>query len=115
MVTDIQTAVRTNSTFVEALVDHAKAQCDLLGPGMADMVNLVSSCMVGVLWARELGSGHRRGDPRKLQFLRYHFKFSPQNFEEERVQTVHAFFSLESIWNTCWLLKCFVGWLNLYV
>ncbi|XP_004413192.1 PREDICTED: prosaposin isoform X1 [Odobenus rosmarus divergens] len=37
MVTDIQNAVRTNSTFVEALVDHAKAQCDLLGPGMADM------------------------------------------------------------------------------
>lgn len=37
MITDIQTAVRTNSTFVEALVDHAKAQCDLLGPGIADM------------------------------------------------------------------------------
>ncbi|XP_008694228.1 prosaposin isoform X1 [Ursus americanus] len=37
MVTDIQNAVKTNSTFVEALVDHAKAQCDLLGPGLADM------------------------------------------------------------------------------
>ncbi|XP_057361939.1 prosaposin isoform X2 [Manis pentadactyla] len=37
MVTDIQDAVRTNSTFVEALVDHAKEQCDRLGPGMADM------------------------------------------------------------------------------
>ncbi|XP_019601408.2 prosaposin [Rhinolophus sinicus] len=37
MVTDIQTAVRTNSTFVEALVEHAKEQCDRLGPGMADM------------------------------------------------------------------------------
>ncbi|XP_054989180.1 prosaposin [Sorex araneus] len=37
MVTDIQNSVRTNSTFVEALVDHAKEQCDRLGPGMADM------------------------------------------------------------------------------
>ncbi|XP_021566429.1 prosaposin isoform X3 [Carlito syrichta] len=37
MVTDIQNAVRTNSTFVEALVDHAREQCDRLGPGMADM------------------------------------------------------------------------------
>ncbi|KAL2769806.1 prosaposin isoform c preproprotein [Daubentonia madagascariensis] len=37
MVTDIQNAVRTNSTFVEALVEHAKEQCDRLGPGMADM------------------------------------------------------------------------------
>ncbi|XP_040831836.1 prosaposin isoform X2 [Ochotona curzoniae] len=37
MVTDIQNAVRTNSTFVEALVEHAKEQCDRLGPGIADM------------------------------------------------------------------------------
>ncbi|KAM4852688.1 prosaposin [Thomomys bottae] len=37
MVTDIQTAVRTNSTFVQGLVEHAKEQCDRLGPGMADM------------------------------------------------------------------------------
>ncbi|KFO36974.1 prosaposin isoform X2 [Fukomys damarensis] len=37
MVTDIQTAVRTNSTFVQGLVDHAKEECDRLGPGMADM------------------------------------------------------------------------------
>eukprot|EP00070_Physeter_catodon_P002214 XP_007104534.1 prosaposin isoform X2 [Physeter catodon] len=37
MVTDVQNAVRTNSTFVEALVDHAKEECDRLGPGMADM------------------------------------------------------------------------------
>ncbi|XP_036911723.1 prosaposin isoform X2 [Sturnira hondurensis] len=37
LVTDIQTAVRTNSTFVEALVQHAREQCDRLGPGMADM------------------------------------------------------------------------------
>ncbi|KAF5929077.1 hypothetical protein HPG69_015550, partial [Diceros bicornis minor] len=37
MVTDIQNAVRTNSTFVKALVDHAKEQCDRLGPGIADM------------------------------------------------------------------------------
>ncbi|XP_037660341.1 prosaposin isoform X2 [Choloepus didactylus] len=37
MVTDIQNAVRTNATFVEALVAHAKEQCDRLGPGLADM------------------------------------------------------------------------------
>uniref|UniRef100_F7F388 Prosaposin n=1 Tax=Macaca mulatta TaxID=9544 RepID=F7F388_MACMU len=37
MVTDIQTAVRTNSTFVQALVEHVKEECDRLGPGMADM------------------------------------------------------------------------------
>ncbi|XP_012579180.1 PREDICTED: prosaposin isoform X1 [Condylura cristata] len=37
MVTDIQNAVRTNSTFVEAFVEHVKEQCDHLGPGMADM------------------------------------------------------------------------------
>lgn len=43
MVTDIQNAVRTNSTFVEALVEHAREQCDRLGPGIADMVSLVSS------------------------------------------------------------------------
>uniref|UniRef100_H0X5T8 Prosaposin n=1 Tax=Otolemur garnettii TaxID=30611 RepID=H0X5T8_OTOGA len=37
MVTDIQNAVRTNSTFVEALVEHVKEECDRLGPGMSDM------------------------------------------------------------------------------
>ncbi|XP_008580803.1 PREDICTED: prosaposin isoform X4 [Galeopterus variegatus] len=37
MVTDIQGAVRTNSTFVDSLVEHAKEQCDRLGPGIADM------------------------------------------------------------------------------
>lgn len=49
MVTDIQNAVRTNSTFVEALVEHAREQCDRLGPGIADMVSLVSS------WTLETG------------------------------------------------------------
>ncbi|XP_045437707.1 prosaposin isoform X4 [Pipistrellus kuhlii] len=37
MVTDIQNSVRTNSTFVQALVEHTREKCDLLGPGMADM------------------------------------------------------------------------------
>ncbi|KAL6048712.1 hypothetical protein STEG23_004585 [Scotinomys teguina] len=37
MVTDIQTAVRTNSTFVQGFVEHVKEECDRLGPGMADM------------------------------------------------------------------------------
>lgn len=91
MVTDIQNAVKTNSTFVEALVDHAKAQCDLLGPGLADMVSLISPCM-----GRYTGSGSLgdlgAGDPRKLQFPRYCFKLQPQGFEEEMVQTTVFFF-----------------------
>uniref|UniRef100_A0A2K5PJE2 Prosaposin n=1 Tax=Cebus imitator TaxID=2715852 RepID=A0A2K5PJE2_CEBIM len=36
MVTDSQTAVQTNSTFVQAVVEHVKEQCDHLGPGMAN-------------------------------------------------------------------------------
>lgn len=47
MVMDIQDAVRTNSTFVKALVDHAKEQCDRLGPSMADMVSLIPLCIRG--------------------------------------------------------------------
>lgn len=39
MVTDIQTAVRTNTTFVREMVEHFKEECDRLGPGMADMVS----------------------------------------------------------------------------
>nr|KAF6425566.1 prosaposin [Molossus molossus] len=37
LVTDVQNAIRTNATFVQALVEHAREQCDRLGPGMADM------------------------------------------------------------------------------
>uniref|UniRef100_A0A8C8UFU2 Prosaposin n=1 Tax=Peromyscus maniculatus bairdii TaxID=230844 RepID=A0A8C8UFU2_PERMB len=37
MVTDIQTAVRTNATFVQGFVEYVKEECDCLGPGMADM------------------------------------------------------------------------------
>ncbi|KAM6184842.1 prosaposin [Rhynchocyon petersi] len=37
MVTDVQTAVRTNSSFVEVFVDHVKEECDRLGPGISDM------------------------------------------------------------------------------
>ncbi|MCQ8063978.1 hypothetical protein NP303_24750, partial [Salmonella enterica] len=37
LVTDVQTSVKTNSTFVQTLVAHVKEQCDRLGPGMADM------------------------------------------------------------------------------
>lgn len=39
LVTDVQEAVRTNSSFVKSLVAHAKEECDRLGPGMSDMVN----------------------------------------------------------------------------
>ncbi|XP_016079571.1 PREDICTED: prosaposin isoform X2 [Miniopterus natalensis] len=37
LVTDVQNAIRTNSTFVQALVEHAREECDRLGPGMASM------------------------------------------------------------------------------
>ncbi|XP_010221929.1 PREDICTED: proactivator polypeptide [Tinamus guttatus] len=37
LVTDVQEAVRTNSSFVKSLVAHAKDECDRLGPGMSDM------------------------------------------------------------------------------
>lgn len=39
LVTDVQEAVKTNSSFVKSLVAHAKEECDRLGPGMSDMVN----------------------------------------------------------------------------
>uniref|UniRef100_A0A4X2KXG0 Prosaposin n=1 Tax=Vombatus ursinus TaxID=29139 RepID=A0A4X2KXG0_VOMUR len=37
LVTDVQNAVKTNSSFVESLVDHLKEECDRLGPGISDM------------------------------------------------------------------------------
>ncbi|XP_048166955.1 prosaposin isoform X1 [Corvus hawaiiensis] len=37
LVTDVQEAVKTNSSFVKSLVAHAKEECDRLGPGMSDM------------------------------------------------------------------------------
>ncbi|KAM9550746.1 prosaposin isoform 2-T2 [Guaruba guarouba] len=37
LVTDVQEAVRTNSSFVKSLVAHAKEECDRLGPEMSDM------------------------------------------------------------------------------
>lgn len=43
LVTDIQTAVRTNSSFVQGLVDHVKEDCDRLGPGVSDIVSLYPS------------------------------------------------------------------------
>lgn len=64
MVTDLQNAVRTNSTFVEALVNHAKEECDRLGPGMADMVSLPTSHTHGsMFWALGAGSGDRSRGP----------------------------------------------------
>lgn len=110
MITDIQTAVRTNSTFVEALVDHAKAQCDLLGPGMADMVSLLSSCTGGCSGPGSLALEIGMEELRKLQFLRYCcFKFQSQGFEEEIVYTTPISFFPESIWESWWVLKYFVG------
>ncbi|XP_065700058.1 prosaposin isoform X2 [Patagioenas fasciata] len=37
LVTDVQEAVRTNSTFVKSLVAHAEEECDRLGPEVSDM------------------------------------------------------------------------------
>lgn len=50
LVTDVQEAVRTNSSFVKSLVAHAKEECDRLGPEMSDMVSdpfclIICSCM----------------------------------------------------------------------
>uniref|UniRef100_A0A7N5KAX8 Prosaposin n=1 Tax=Ailuropoda melanoleuca TaxID=9646 RepID=A0A7N5KAX8_AILME len=39
LLTDLQEAVKTNSTFVSSLIKHAKEQCDRLEPGMAEMCN----------------------------------------------------------------------------
>lgn len=61
MVTDIQTAVRTNATFVRGFVEHVKEECDRLGPGMADMVSLWFP-RFGVFWAKVgVSSDHRSG------------------------------------------------------
>ncbi|XP_055454837.1 prosaposin isoform X1 [Psammomys obesus] len=53
LITDIQNAVRTNTTFVQSLVEHVKEECDRLGPGMADMcksyVNQYSGVAVQML------------------------------------------------------------------
>lgn len=37
LVTDVQTAVRTNSSFVQGFVDHVKEDCDRLGPGVSEI------------------------------------------------------------------------------
>ncbi|XP_073209644.1 prosaposin isoform X4 [Lepidochelys kempii] len=37
LVTDVQEAVRTNSSFVNSLIAHAKQECDRLGPAAADL------------------------------------------------------------------------------
>lgn len=37
LVSDVQTAVKTNSSFVQGFVDHVKEDCDRLGPGMSDI------------------------------------------------------------------------------
>lgn len=38
LVTDVQEAVRTNSSFVNSLIAHAKQECERLGPAAADLV-----------------------------------------------------------------------------
>uniref|UniRef100_A0A803W7I3 Prosaposin n=1 Tax=Ficedula albicollis TaxID=59894 RepID=A0A803W7I3_FICAL len=47
LVTDVQEAVKTNSSFVKSLVAHAKEECDRLGPGMSDMQPKDICAMVG--------------------------------------------------------------------
>uniref|UniRef100_A0A4W5QRU8 Prosaposin n=1 Tax=Hucho hucho TaxID=62062 RepID=A0A4W5QRU8_9TELE len=36
-ITDIQEEAKSNTTFVNALIDRIQSQCDLLGPGISDM------------------------------------------------------------------------------
>lgn len=105
MVTDVQTAVRTNSSFVEALVDHAREECDRLGPGMADMVSLTSG--IGGRsgpgsWAVETAVG----EARKVHFLGCHFKFQPEGFEEEMFRQFPVPRKQPDMW---WGLKYLVG------
>ncbi|EDL32178.1 prosaposin isoform B precursor [Mus musculus] len=37
LVSDVQTAVKTNSSFIQGFVDHVKEDCDRLGPGVSDI------------------------------------------------------------------------------
>lgn len=100
--TDIQTAVRTNSTFVEALVEHAREQCDRLGPGMADMVREPWVC----------GPCSPGQGPRKLHLLGCRSKFHLKGFEEEIGQATPFPFALASSWSGWWVLTL---WLIAFV
>ncbi|XP_021029250.1 prosaposin isoform X3 [Mus caroli] len=37
LVSDVQTAVKTNSSFIQGFVDHVKEDCDRLGPGVSEI------------------------------------------------------------------------------
>lgn len=37
LVSDVQTAVKTNSSFIRGFVDHVKEDCDRLGPGVSEI------------------------------------------------------------------------------
>lgn len=39
-ITDAQEEAKKNSTFVSSMIEQIESQCDLLGPGLADMVSL---------------------------------------------------------------------------
>ncbi|XP_062989084.1 prosaposin-like isoform X2 [Elgaria multicarinata webbii] len=43
LITDIQEAVRDNTTFVSSLIEHAKEECERLAPGFVDMCKLYIS------------------------------------------------------------------------
>lgn len=38
LVTDLQDAVRNNSTFVSSLIEHAKEECEHFAPAMSEVV-----------------------------------------------------------------------------
>lgn len=40
LITDVQEAVRTNTTFVKSLIDHVEEECERLEPAFADMVTV---------------------------------------------------------------------------
>ena len=44
--TDAQQQAKANSTFVNSLIEQIESQCDLLGPGISDLVGV---CLVGAL------------------------------------------------------------------
>lgn len=38
LITDVQEAVRSNTTFVKSLIDHVEEECERWEPAFADMV-----------------------------------------------------------------------------
>lgn len=40
LLTDAQAEAKANSSFIDSLIENIEKQCDMLGPGLADQVNI---------------------------------------------------------------------------